>query len=105
MLSIRLNGVVLQTSVNDTRIQQASSLSWEYKPRASERTLLAQAHAAFSAPKPSCSWDCDASDVDLWQIDEENVLFFFLSGNQGSHIFSALGRFAGTMAEWFAAQY
>jgi|EP01043_Picozoa_sp_COSAG02_P012180 hypothetical protein len=99
------NGVVLQTSVNDTQIQRASSVSWEYKPRASERTLLEQAAAAFSAPKPSCSWDCDASDVDLWQIDEQTVLFFFLSGNQGSHIFSALGRFTGTMAEWFAGQY
>jgi hypothetical protein len=29
----------------------------------------------------------------------------FSAGNQGSHIFSALGRYAGTMAEWFASQY
>jgi hypothetical protein len=36
----------------------------------------------------------------LWQ-----VLFYFLSGNQGNHTFAALGEFVGTMAEWFEAQY
>ena len=105
MLVNRNMGVVLQTSVNDTRVQQASDVSWQYKPRASELALLAQAKAAFSAPQPSCAWDCDASDVDLWEMGDGTTLFFFLSGNQGNHIFSALGRYAGSMGEWFAAQY
>ena len=45
------HGVVLQTTVNDTRV---CTEYIGYKPRASEQALLASAEAAF--PK-SCSWD------------------------------------------------
>ena len=93
------DGVVLQTSVNDTKV---CTEYIGYKPRPSEQALLASARAAFPH---SCSWDCDASDVDLWEMGDGTTLFFFLSGNQGNHIFSALGQFRGTMAQWFRAQY
>ena len=59
------------------------------KPRPSEQTLLATAKAAFA--KGGCAWDCDASDVDLWEMGDGTTLFYFLSGNQGNHIFAALG--------------
>jgi hypothetical protein len=119
------HGVVLQTTVNDTRV---CTEYIGYKPRASEQALLASAEAAF--PK-SCSWDwwvygtfcctgptykiilrlsatvecSDASDVDVWEMGDGTTLFFFLSGNQGSHIFAALGQFKGTMRAWFEGQY
>ena len=60
------------------------------KPRPSEQALLATAKAAF-AKGLGCAWDCDASDVDLWEMGDGTTLFYFLSGNQGNHIFAALG--------------
>ena len=92
-------GVVLQTTVNDTKV---CTEYIGYQPRASEQALLASAKAAFPA---SCSWDCDASDVDLCELDDGTTLFYFLSGNQGNHIFAALGQHRGSMRSWFEGQY
>jgi hypothetical protein len=39
------------------------------------------------------------------EMGDGTVLFYFLSGNQGNHIFAALGQFRGTMAQWFVGQY
>eukprot|EP01047_Picozoa_sp_COSAG01_P035820 COSAG01_NODE_2769_length_7102_cov_6.325146_2_plen_226_part_00 len=56
-----------------------------------------------------CSIVCwvrsDASDVDLWEMGDGTILFSFLSGNQGNHIFAALGRFSGSLKQWFEGQY
>jgi hypothetical protein len=60
-------GIVLQTSVNDTEV---CTKYIGYKPRDSEKALLASAKAAFPG---SCSWDCDASDVDLWEMGDGTV--------------------------------
>ena len=62
-------------------------------------------HRLQAAFPDGCAWDCDASDVDLWEMGDGTVLFYFLSGNQGNHIFAALGQFRGSMAQWFEAQY
>ena len=102
------HGVVLQTSINDTKVcteyigcKCSRSLCvfvrkvhpgscCTDKPRPSEQALLATAKAAF-AKGSGCAWDCDASDVDLWEMGDGTTLFYFLSGNQGNHIFAALG--------------
>ena len=86
------NGIVLQASINDTSV---CSEYIGYRPTAAQQALL----------NDSAGWDHDASDVDLWELPDGTTVFFYLFGNQGSTIFSALGHYNGTMAEWFAAQY
>lgn len=84
-------GIVLQASKADTRV---CTEYIGFQPTTAEQTML-------DAP----SWDTDASDVDLWQLDDNTTIFFYLFGDQGSTIFSALGHYNGTVASWFAAQY
>jgi len=85
-------GIVLQASkAEDTAL---CTEFVHYIPTAAEAALLA-------AP----GWDVDASDVDLAQVSPTEVVFFYLFGNQGSTIFSALGRYNGTVQSWFEAQY
>jgi hypothetical protein len=69
--------------------------------------LLAQATTAWKT-SGNGGWDAYASDVDLWEIEENgntSTIFFFLAGNQGSTIFAALGSYAGSMRSWFEGQF
>ena len=65
-------------------------------------TASCQSEAALLAAP---GWDGDASDVDLAQVSPTEVVFFYLFGDQGNVIFSALGRYNGTTRSWFEAQY
>jgi len=38
-------------------------------------------------------------------VSPTEVVFFYLFGDQGNVIFSALGRYNGTARSWFEAQY
>jgi hypothetical protein len=40
-----------------------------------------------------------------FQLDDGTTIFFYLFGNQGNTIFSALGHYNGTMQDWFEKQY
>eukprot|EP01065_Artemidia_motanka_P051581 TRINITY_DN9129_c0_g7_i1.p1 TRINITY_DN9129_c0_g7~~TRINITY_DN9129_c0_g7_i1.p1 ORF type:complete len:355 (+),score=109.44 TRINITY_DN9129_c0_g7_i1:111-1175(+) len=53
----------------------------------------------------SPTWDVDVSDVDFWDLGDGTTVFFYLFGNQGNTIYSALGRYNGTLAAWFQSWY
>ena len=84
-------GVTLQAN---PAVDAAATVRW-YSPTPAEAALLGD-------PVP---WDTDASDVDFADMPDGTTAFSFLFGNQNNHIFSGLGTFNGSSAQWLAAQF
>jgi hypothetical protein len=91
-------GIMLQATPADARVC-TEYIGYDTRITTAEQKLLA--HISNS----SQSFDTDVSDVDLWELPDGTTLFCYLFGNQNNEIFSALGRYHGTMADWFRAQY
>jgi hypothetical protein len=93
--------------------------SWEPSSRSPDGAVLQSSPAIESIPfrwyKPTGSeqrkldyaklWDKDVSDLDFGKMADGSLMFVYMAGDQGDTIFSALGTFAGSMAQWFTAQF
>jgi hypothetical protein len=90
--------VMLQATAADARVC-TEYIGYNTRITPAEQKLLSQ------ITNSSQSFDSDVSDVDLWELPDGTTLFCYLFGNQNNEIFSALGRYHGTMASWFRGQY